>query len=192
MSGHSQNVPALSLAAPMTAAAHGDNARLSRMVTEHLDAVWRALKRLGVPEPSVDDAAQQVFLVASRKLDVIDGERERAYLLGVALRVASDVRRTLRRRREVPLEDEVSSEKPAGSLPPDEALEQKRGLALLQDVLAALPDDEREAFVLFELEELTQPEVSELLGIPTGTVASRVRRARERIREGLAERGGKP
>jgi RNA polymerase sigma-70 factor (ECF subfamily) len=188
VSGHTPIVPALSLATPLTADAPPGNVRLSSMVRDHLDAVWRALKRLGVPEATVDDAAQQVFLIASRKLDVIEADRERAYLLGIAVRVASDARRSLRRRREVPLDEGASQERPALTLAPDDALEQKRGLRFLHDVLAELTDEEREAFVLFELEELTAPEVAEVIGIPLGTVASRVRRARAAIRARLAER----
>src|SRR5690349_2513171 len=79
------------------------DARLRTMVHLHFDTVWRALRRLGVPDAGADDAAQQVFLVAARRLDEIDPSRERQYLLGIALRVASDARHSLSRRREVPI-----------------------------------------------------------------------------------------
>src|SRR5262249_1995398 len=91
----------VSIASP-PAAQHA--ARLRAIVAHHFDPVWRALKRLGVPEAGVDDAAQQVFIVASRRLAEIERGREREYLLGIALRVASDARRALSRRREVPIE----------------------------------------------------------------------------------------
>ncbi len=166
-------------------------ARLRGMMDEHFETVWRSLRRLGVPEAGADDGAQQVFVVAARRLDEIELGGERRYLLGVAVRVASDARRTIARRREVPIDDEW----PAASLPvtrprqPDEALEQKRELALLAALLDEMSDELREAFVLFELEELSAPEVGRVLDIPVGTVASRVRRARERLRECLAKRG---
>ena len=74
------------------------------MVHQHFDAVWRSLCRLGVPNAAADDAAQRVFMIAVGKLATIRPEGERSYLLGIAFRVASDARRTLKRRREVPEE----------------------------------------------------------------------------------------
>jgi RNA polymerase sigma-70 factor (ECF subfamily) len=167
-------------------------ARLRAMMDNHFETVWRSLRRLGVPEAGADDAAQQVFVVASRRLDEITAGGERGYLLGVALRVASDARRTIARRREVSIDTELSgsASAAAGSRQPDEALEQKRALGMLAALLDEMPDLLREAFVLFELEELSAPEVAQVLDVPVGTVASRVRRARERLRESLAKRGG--
>jgi RNA polymerase sigma-70 factor, ECF subfamily len=159
------------------------------MVEGHFDPVWRTLKRLGVPEGGVDDAAQQVFLVASRRLDEIEPRGERQYLLGIALRVAADARRALVRRREVPM-DETVEMSADGDPPLEELLDEKRALAELGAHLAHLPDEMREAFVLFELEELSAPEVAGLVGVPVGTVASRVRRARDSIRQHLTRKRG--
>jgi RNA polymerase sigma-70 factor, ECF subfamily len=165
--------------------------RLRGMMADHFETVWRSLRRLGVPEAGADDSAQQVFLVAARRLEEIEVGGERRYLLGVAVRVASDARRTLARRREVPLDSESAASSLLLARPrqPDEELEQKRELALLAALLDEMSDELREAFVLFELEELSAPEVGRVLDIPVGTVASRVRRARECLRESLAKRG---
>jgi RNA polymerase sigma-70 factor, ECF subfamily len=154
-------------------------ARLRGMVDEHFDTVWRALRRLGVPAGEVDDCAQQVFVIAMRKLASIVEGRERAFLLGTAVNVASHARRSLRRRREVPELDEEAQETPDRSLRPDEVIEQKRMRAMLDEVLAAMPEELRAVLVLFELEELTMAEIALALGLPAGTVASRLRRARE-------------
>ena len=159
------------------------------MVESHFDPVWRALKRLGVPEGGVDDAAQQVFLIASRRLDEIEVRGERSYLLGVALRVAADARRALVRKREVPMDDVLEMAADPGP-PIEEIIDDKQSLERLSVHLARLPDEMREAFVLFELEELSAPEVAELLGVPVGTVASRVRRARDSIRQHLNRKRG--
>jgi RNA polymerase sigma-70 factor, ECF subfamily len=170
--------------------------RLRSMMDDHFDVVWRALRRLGVPDAGVDDAAQQVFLVASRRVEEIEGGGERAYLLGIALRVASDARRAVRRRREVPMDDLIAESSPeagassaAGPPLPDEMLDHRRALAMLAALLDEMPGEMREAFVLFELEELSAPQVAQALGVPVGTVASRVRRAREHFRRSLARRG---
>ena len=163
--------------------------RLRWIADAYLDAVWRSLRRLGVPDACLDDATQQVLLIASRRLSEIAQGGERAYLLGIALRVASEVRRTVRRRREVPIDvfTRQSSDRAADSYLPDEILDNKRALALLRACLEGMPDKLRETFLLFELEERSAPEIARLLGVPIGTVASRIRRAREHIRKNLQQ-----
>ena len=159
---------------PMGAA---DKRRLTSIVQEQFDFIWRSLRRLGVPVSEVDDCAQQVFWVASRKLASIAIGSERAFLFATALRVASDARRSRGRRREVPEDD---ADPPFDDAPrPDEIAEQRRARAVLDEVLAAMPMELRAVFVLFELEEMSTAEIATLLEIPTGTVASRLRRARE-------------
>src|SRR5579872_3279174 len=68
-------------------------ARFRGMVDSHFNFVWRYLRGLGVPEASVDDAAQHVFVVAAEKLDAIADGRERSFLVGTALGVAANARR---------------------------------------------------------------------------------------------------
>jgi RNA polymerase sigma-70 factor (ECF subfamily) len=168
-----------------------ESARLRALVDEHFELVWRTLRRLGVPVSDLDDASQQVFLVVSRKLQAIESGKEKPFLFQTAVRVASDARRTLRRRREVidpALLDRIDS------APGPEALtERKHARALLDSVLDEMPIELRAVFVLFEIEELSSIEIGQLLGIPTGTVASRLRRARAafqgRVEEIEATRG---
>jgi len=165
--------------------------RLRAMVEEHFDFIWRSLARMSVPETEIADCVQQVFLVASRKLSAIAQGSERSFLLGTALRVASDARRALSRRREVPEDETV--EHPCPDPQPDEIADQRRLRALLDEVLAAMPEDLRVVFVLFELEEMPTQEIAALLEIPSGTVASRLRRAREEFDRRVARlrmRGG--
>ena len=163
-------------------------AKLARLLTEHFRMVWRALRRLGVPEHAVDDSAQEVFLIASRKLDAIEAGQERRFLYGVALRVAANARRALAARHETPLGELV--EETASSAPsPETLLDRKRARALLDEALERLPDDLRTAFVLFELEGCSGPEVAELCAIPLGTAASRLRRAREAFQAAVSDIG---
>jgi RNA polymerase sigma-70 factor (ECF subfamily) len=159
--------------------------RLRQMVEDHFSMIWRLMRRLGVPEANADDAAQQVFLVGSRRLDEIEPGREGNYLIGIAMRVASEERRALARRREVPIQDHDAA---ADLVSPDDLLDEERARRVLNAIVDGLPTELREAFVLFELEELTAPRVAEILDIPLGTVASRVRRARDHVREQLARR----
>jgi RNA polymerase sigma-70 factor (ECF subfamily) len=167
-------------------------ARLRAMVDSHFEAVWRALRRLGVSQTDMDDCAQQVFWVASRKLASITEGSEQGFLIGTAVRVASDYRRARDRRREVAEDGSIERADPGPQ--PDELAEQKRLRGLLDGVLSAMPMDERAVFVMFELEELSTREIAAILDIPAGTVASRLRRAREEFERRVAKlnlRGGK-
>jgi RNA polymerase sigma-70 factor, ECF subfamily len=155
--------------------------RLRLVVESSFDLLWRTLRRLGVPEAEVDDAVQRVFLVAARKLDEIEPGKERSFLFSVALRVASDARRTVKRRHEAGDEGLEAMVEP-GAGPEDQA-SQKQARARLDEVLDAMPLELRTVFVLFELEEMQTAEIAALLEIPTGTVASRLRRAREDFQE---------
>jgi RNA polymerase sigma-70 factor (ECF subfamily) len=152
-------------------------ARANALVVQHFDFVWRLLRRMGVPEADVDDAAQQVFIVASNRLGDIPEGRERTFLFGTALRTAATLRRNLRRRQrwiETGPRDAPSPQSAA-----DELVERRQALAFLDEALSAMSDDLRIVFVLCELEELTTAEAASIMGIAAGTAASRLRRARE-------------
>ncbi len=149
--------------------------RLPRAMRQHLGLVWRLLRRLGLPAPDADEAAQDVFLVLARRGADVPLPAERAFLVGTALRVASDRRRQLASRATVELTaDPVSPE-----LPPDELLALRRARETLDEALEDLNPEQRAVFVLVELEGWAAPEVAAELGIPLGTVASRLRKARE-------------
>ncbi len=154
---------------------------LAALFDANADFVWRSVRRLGVTEAWADDATQQVFVIAQQKVTTIAVGHERAFLFRVAVNVASHVRRAASRRREVLGEDEGLLVDDA--LPQDAALDQRRARALLDDVLDTLDDDLRTVFVLCELEEMTMVDVAAMLGVPSGTVASRLRRGRVAFHE---------
>jgi RNA polymerase sigma-70 factor, ECF subfamily len=157
--------------------AHTPRDRLRTLLVEHHAFVWRTLRRLGVPAGDVEDASQQVFLVAHRRLLEIVPESERSFLFQTALRVAADWRRSQRRRNE---EAGVAlPEVPDAAASPEEALDRQRQRELLDQVLGGLPMKLRAVFVLFELEEMTLAEIAMMSDTPIGTVASRLRRARQ-------------
>jgi RNA polymerase sigma-70 factor (ECF subfamily) len=159
------------------------------MVESHHDFVWRSVRRLGVPRCDVDDAVQRVFLVAAGKLASIRSGSERSFLFQTALRVASDARRTQRRRREVmPVDgdEDMASQGPSS----EELLDWRRAREQLDRILDEMPLDLRAVFVLFELEEMTMAEIAKVLSLPAGTVASRLRRARATFHEKVSETEG--
>jgi RNA polymerase sigma-70 factor (ECF subfamily) len=154
--------------------------RLRALVDAHHLFLWRCIRRMGVPTGQVDDAVQEVFWVAHRRLEDILPDRERAFLFGVAMKVASDVRRKRSRSREE-LDAAAIGAAVSGSPGPEEMLERQRARAQLDEVLEGLSDDARAVFVLVEMEGMTAPEIAALLEIPLGTVTSRLRRGREQF-----------
>jgi RNA polymerase sigma-70 factor, ECF subfamily len=163
-------------------------ARLAGMFRSHHAIVWRTLRRRGLDPDAAADATQQCFLIAAERLADIRGDAERAFLLGTALRLAlSAFRSSHRFETGSDLDQHV---KPGRGL--DELVDQNRALDLLDRALARLTPDLLEVFVLFEIEQLTTPEIAALVQIPVGTAASRLRRAREGFRAALSqmERGG--
>lgn len=109
---------------------------LSAMFHHHYDFVWRSVRRLGVLPEAVDDATQEVFVVASRKLALIDVGKEKAFLFGAAIRVASDSRRAHSRRGQAPSGD--PPEPIDGTAAQGELVDQKRAREILDEIVSQL------------------------------------------------------
>ncbi len=153
---------------------------------EHFAFVWRSVKRLGVPPASIDDAAQDVFLVVHRRLSEFAGRSSvKTWLYGIVRRVVSDHRR--RMKRKAPGESLPEHLADAGDNPQDVALK-REAAALLYQVLDELDDDKREVFVLAELEQMPVPAIAEALGENVNTIYSRLRAARQRFEEAVSKR----
>jgi RNA polymerase sigma-70 factor, ECF subfamily len=150
--------------------------RLNELVHQHIRFVERVLRNLGVTEEELDDAVQRTFIVIANRLDDITLGAEKSFLFKAAKHMASHVRRSrLRTRGHEPISDEL----PSGQDNPEQLISQKKARELLDDILGKMPGDLRAVFTLYEFEQLRMPEIAELLDIPLGTVASRLRRARE-------------
>jgi RNA polymerase sigma-70 factor (ECF subfamily) len=179
------------------ASAEADLARSTwgeALVKGHYDFIWRLLRRMGLSAPDCDDAAQQVFLVAlSPRERKVEAGSERSFLFGAALRVCQEFRRKRTRNLQ---HEPVSPELLAPGHQPDELSARQEAWRRLQTILEAMPEEVRVAFILFELEGMTAPEISALADVPVGTVASRLRRGRDlfqsavRALETPAEPGG--
>lgn len=174
----------VSLLAPVKArAVLAVDLRLRRAVDEHLDLVWRVLRRGGLSPADAEDAAQDVFWILAQRIDAVPERARRAFLVSSALRVAADRRRSKWHRSvETGLElDQQASLRPGA----DEQLDLRRAAELLDRALALLDDQDRSIYIMAELEQLSRTEVAEALRIPKGTVASRLRRAREALEAAL-------
>jgi len=156
--------------------------RLERLVEEQLDPLWRFLRRLGVPPGLVDDAVQESFAIVARNVERIAVGSEKSFLFGTAVRVAKSVRR--RGAVERARYESISGQEPALGPGPEQLLAKRRAIALLDELLESLGEPYRTVFVLFELEGFTLTEIAELLSIPRGTAASRLRRGRSEFMRG--------
>lgn len=160
--------------------------QLERVYRAHFGFVWRSLRHLGVPERELPDATQDVFLVVHRKLDAFDGNAKMTtWLYAVCLRVGSDRRRRAHVRREILRESDPDVADAASDA--SIHVEQRQGRELLYSILDAMPPEQRAVFTLFEIEGVGREDIAEMLQIPPGTVASRLRLARSTFRR-AAER----
>lgn len=146
--------------------------RVRAMFQEHYDIVFRILRRLGLERHRAEDGAQQVFMIAAQRLVDIAGGKERAFLTGSAVNVAQRIRGERQHQ-------ELASEPPRSGPNVEEMVDQKRSRERLDRLLREMNDDLRVVLVLAEIEGLGKREIAEALEIPEGTVASRLRRARE-------------
>jgi RNA polymerase sigma-70 factor (ECF subfamily) len=168
-------------AAPATVAAPDRDARLRSMVDRYIDFVARVLRNAGTPDAEIDDEVQRTFITAARRLDDVRPGAEKGFLFKIALNLAAHARRTLARRREVLAEE--APERNETFPTPEQLTDQKRMRQLLDGVLDRMDESLRVVFVLYEFEEMNMSEIADVLEIPRGTVASRLRRAREEFRE---------
>lgn len=141
--------------------------------------VQRTLRRLGTERSEVDDLAQEVFLVLHRRWSEYDQSRPlRPYLFGVAVRIALANQR--KRSREVALGNiELSDDRPG----PEELLSNKETRALVQAALKRIPLPRRTVLMMHELDRVPVTEVAATLSIPLFTVYSRLRKAREELKQ---------
>jgi RNA polymerase sigma-70 factor (ECF subfamily) len=187
---------ALSLTRPSPLAARDESPQpmvFKAIYSRHFRNVWRTLRRLGVSDAQLDDAAQDVFLVVHKKLAGFDGRSLRGWLYAIMVRVASDYRRNTVQGRTAPLTEAVEDVAPG----PAHVSELNESIRLLHTLLAELDDRKREVFVLGELEQLSAPEIAEVLGVNLNTVYARQRAARQQFdatlkRHQQRNRGGTP
>jgi RNA polymerase sigma-70 factor (ECF subfamily) len=168
-------------ALPPRAAAGDREARLRGLVDDHIDFVARVLRNAGTPPAEIDDDVQRTFIATARRLDDVRPGAEKSFILRIALNVAAHARRTLARRREVTADPAL--EIPDDGASPEQIADRKQLRRMLTRILERFHPDLRTVFALYEIEEMSMGEIAAALGIPQGTVASRLRRARAEFRQ---------
>ena len=140
--------------------------------------VRRTLRWLGVAAANVEDVCQEVFIVVHRRLHELDSSGSlRAWVRQICVHAAQNERRRVRRRPE--------HHEPLAEIPTPSAqhgfVELREMQARLHALLEKLTDEQRTVFVLYEIEQLTMPEVASAIGCPLQTAYSRLHVARSRV-----------
>jgi glucose/mannose transport system substrate-binding protein len=164
--------------APASDALRNEHVKVSlrQLADAHRRTLLRYLARLGVPASELEDAMQEVLIVLAYKLNELQSGTGRSFLFATADRIASNARRGGRRRYRL---SASFAETPREPTPPaDDLTDELTRRILLDDTLDRMPPDKRLVFLLVELEEMPTATVAQRLGVPEGTVASRLRRAR--------------
>jgi RNA polymerase sigma-70 factor (ECF subfamily) len=180
----------LSDAALVSAAAAGDSSALGALFDRFHRDVWRVLARVtACGEGDLDDLVQMTFLEVFRSAPCFAGRSMvRTWIFGIAINVARHHARSEQRRRAALARfAEIAQEAPPA---PDASAERTQELARLARAIEELPYDQRAAYVLCAIEEVTGKEAARALGVRQGTLGRWVHEARRKIRTALERTDG--
>jgi RNA polymerase sigma-70 factor (ECF subfamily) len=165
-------------------AAQPATASFREVYDSHFAFVWRSAANRGVPAAALDDVVQEVFIVIHRKLPEFEGRSSlRTWIAAIVRRVVADY---IKKRGNQPVADEPLVREPSTGVACSEALERKTALELLDALLAKMTREQREVFVLHEIEQMSGAEIAELVSANENTVWTRLRAARRIFQEGVA------
>jgi len=152
---------------------------------EHAGFLWATLQRLGGRPNDLDDLYQEVFIVVHRRLSDFDTALPmRPWLFGICVRVVAAWRRRAHRRHE-----ELTDTPPeTGTHPPspEDDAERMQSRQVLHAILEELDLERRATFVMYELDALSCDEIAAMMGVPVGTVHSRLHTARQEFQRAAA------
>lgn len=164
---------------PVTAAVPG----VAEIYGEYAAFVWRNLRRLGVPQASIEDAVQDVFLVVHRRLHEFEGRSSlQTWLFGIVMRVAARQREQHRSRAQRFSKVPDSVLEVLSSTTGPDAFDQvllHQAADLLEWVLAELDEDKRSILIMVELEQMPVVEVAKVLDLNINSAYTRLRLARQ-------------
>jgi RNA polymerase sigma-70 factor (ECF subfamily) len=160
---------------------------VTQVYAAHADMVWSTLQRLGVHPADLEDVLQEVFVVVHQRLHTFDHSAKiTTWLFGICLRVTSHYRRRAFRRYEQPTEVVPEDDSAPPDIDPEQAAADRQWRQRLHEILDKMDPDKRVVFVMFEVDELPCDEIAARLGIPEGTVYSRLHAARQQFEKHAA------
>lgn len=159
------------------------NARFTELVERQSRFVFKVAWAILRNPQDAEDIVQETFLKLYRNGAWEGIEDERAFLARAAWRLAVD---RLRTRRGQP----TATDSPEPSATPEQAAILGNRTAIVHRLVDALPEELRQPLVLSSIDEMTSPQIASVLGIPEGTVRTRIMRAREILKQKLAHSMG--
>ncbi len=177
----------------------GDGLAFDELVRRHQDLIFNLLRRLGVRQQDAEDMLQDIFIKAYRSLQRFNLKSAfSTWLYSIALNEWRSWQRSRKRRRLLPFltgsgpgdaEDGPELEPPDPGPGPEEVVHRRLQLERVEKLLERMHPALREALVLRDIQELEYQEISQLLGVPIGTVKSRINRARGFLAKKMENRG---
>ena len=166
----------------------GDADAFAFLVETYETSVYRLALRMCGNAHDAEEVAQEAFVAAWKGLPAFRGESKfSSWLYQLTTNAAIDfLRREKRHRAAVPMEDEPE---PATPDTPQQAMEESEVRQALQQALDTLTPEHREIFLLRQMRQLSYEEIGRLLGLESGTVKSRLSRAKKQLREILTQKG---
>ncbi len=164
----------------------GEPAAFDDLIERWHGPLWAYVRRVAGDEDGAREVVQDVWIKVLRGIPKLrDGSKLRAWLFGIARRTVMD---RLREQYASPIEAEID----IGDVPADTwSSHEQRELEQLEGALARLPAIERDVLTLFYLEDLSLSDIAETLGVPAGTVKSRLFRARRMLRQEMDAGGSR-
>lgn len=175
-------------------AQQGDIDAFNRLVLAYQQQVFNVAFRIMGEESAAADAAQEAFISAYKHVQSFRGGSFKSWLLRIVTNACYDELRKRKRRPATSLEDLSSEEDGEFELPstadgPETIVQRHEMAAMLQAGISSLPDDQRVALVLSDVQGLSYEEIAEITNSHLGTVKSRLSRARGKLREYLQSHG---
>jgi len=160
--------------------------RFRREILPHLDAAYNLARWIVGSDADAQDVVQDAILRAFKSFDRWRGGNAHAWLLTIVRNCSYTCRQNNRRQREI-IEFDETSQIGDRSVEPSTMLIRRLDSAVLHAAITELPAEYREVIVLREFEQLEYKQIADVVGVPIGTVMSRLARARERLRVALAD-----
>jgi RNA polymerase sigma-70 factor (ECF subfamily) len=176
--------------------------RFEQTIMPHLDAAYNLARWLTRNDSDAQDVVQDAYLRAFKYFDSFQGENPSAWLLAIVRNACFTWMRRNRPREEVAGSDALDADIAGNAEPlfggggsrelatdPETLLIEARDRTQVNELVAKLPAEFREVIVLREMEDLSYREIADIVGIPIGTVMSRLSRARKLLRDSWSPTG---